>query len=325
MRERVPIFSKKKLQLDPFFFNCEKIVMNSLSADEASLIVAFLTLDALVHISRVNCAFHTCAIDRIKKHIRSLLRQFHAGPFGIRPQDIMNVTGIYAIRKLYGADALNFRKVVALGALCNLKTLSIHGFAEKVGMKDMFDSIASGSMASLQWLYLSNNKIKDAGMSALAGAIASGSLGSLQWLFLNSNQIGDAGMAEFSRAISSGSLASLVCLDLDDNRIGDAGMTDLSRAISSGSLAALEKLYLSMNKIGDAGMAVFAGAISSGSLKALTTLRLSSNNIGDAGMAELSRAIASGSLGKLSLASLFVGVDHPQLKAACQQRGITLR
>lgn len=300
--------------------------MNSLSADEASLIVAFLKLDALVHISRVNRAFHTCAIDRIKKHIRSLLRQFHAGPFGIRPQDIMNVTAIYAIRKLYGADAVNFREVVALGALCNLETLDIHGYAENVGMKDMFDSIASGYLKNLTRLELRSNEIGDAGMTELSRVIASGSLGSLQDLFLFRNNIGDDGMKAFAEALARGSLPNLKLLYLDRNQIGDEGMKAVASA--SVSLPKLESLWLQHNQIGNEGMKAFASGIASGSLGKLQKLILNDNEIGDAGMADFSRAIASNSLA--SLVDLVVddgplGVDHPQLTAACQQRGITLR
>ena len=62
-----------------------------------------------------------------------------------------------------------------------------------------------------------------------------------------------------------------------------------------------------------------------GSLRALTRLYLERNQIGDPGLIELSRSIASGPLP--SLQELVVddgpyGVDHPQLKAACQGRGI---
>ena len=74
-------------------------------------------------------------------------------------------------------------------------------------------------------------------------------------------------------------------------------------------------------------MIAFASAIASGSLRALVDLELDGNQIGDPGMIEFSRSIANGSLP--SLQELVVddghyGVDHPQLKAACQGRGITL-
>ena len=60
---------------------------------------------------------------------------------------------------------------------------------------------------------------------------------------------------------------------------------------------------------------------------AVQTLYLSNNKIGDAGVTALANACASGSLASLETLVMDdgpLGVDHPQLKAACEQRGISL-
>ena len=79
------------------------------------------------------------------------------------------------------------------------------------------------------------------------GKIASGSLGNLEFLWLNNNRIGDAGVQALAGAIASGSLANLKSLSLFNNQIGDAGVQALAGAIASGSLPSLQDLYLSGN------------------------------------------------------------------------------
>ena len=164
-------------------------------------------------------------------------------------------------------------------------------------------------------------------MGPLFAMIKSGSLPNLNQLWLGGNQIDDAGMSAFVGAIASGSIANLKVLQLSRNNIDNDGMSAFAGAIANGSLGNLTHLYLGANQIGDDGMSAFAGAIASGSLGNLKELNLLHNQIGDAGMIEFSDAIASGSL--LSLQTLYVddgsvGTEHPQLKAACEARGISL-
>ena len=91
-------------------------------------------------------------------------------------------------------------------------------------------------MCHTQELYLSRNKIGDAGLTALAKAVESGALASLETLSLNNNGIGDEGMSALAKAITpdkdgKGALAQLTRLDLAGNGIGDAGLTALAEAI----------------------------------------------------------------------------------------------
>ena len=115
-----------------------------------------------------------------------------------------------------------------------------------------------------------------------------------------------------------------VDLILSRRNIGSGGVTLLARwARASGSLDALTLLSLSKNNIGDAGMSALAGSIASGSLGSLTHLHLSSNSIRSAGMTALASALAGGSLPALRRLDVD-NKNHPQLVAACQQRGIRM-
>ena len=85
-------------------------------------------------------------------------------------------------------------------------------------------------------------------------------------------------------------------------------------------------LLLGANKIGDAGLTALAKAVESGALASLEKLILYSNAIGDEGMSALAKAITPDKDGRGALASLkelYVdNPEHPELKAACQARGI---
>jgi len=68
-------------------------------------------------------------------------------------------------------------------------------------------------------------------------------------------------------------------------------------------------------------MISLSDAIGKGSLRSLTSLRFDDNKISDPCMVALSAALSSGSLA--SLTGLVVNdKEHPQLKAACHQRGL---
>ena len=89
----------------------------------------------------------------------------------------------------------------------------------------------------------------------------------------------------------------------------------------------LQKLWLYDNQIGDAGVTALALACAGGAMAQLETLDLSRNQIGDAGVTALASACAGGAMASLQTLVMDngpLGVDHPKLKAACQERGITL-
>ena len=91
----------------------------------------------------------------------------------------------------------------------------------------------------LRWHF---KQLTHSDMLAFGYLASSGSMGSLQQLWLGGNVIGDAGMIAFADALKStiGSLRLLTVLSLVDNQIGDAGMIEFSRAIASGSMGQLE-------------------------------------------------------------------------------------
>ena len=92
----------------------------------------------------------------------------------------------------------------------------------------------------------------------------------VQTLWLSNNKISDAGLTALAKAVESGALPQLKELSLDSNKIGDAGLTALAKAVESGALPQLKKLHLYKNQIGDVGMQALAGAVSKGALDKLT-------------------------------------------------------
>ena len=265
--------------------------------------------------------------NAIKRHpkgvVRSAFESMSKAPWNLGGESLYTLTFLWGMnREINAKDMQNLSIVIASGSLGALTHLYLGN--NKFGVEGMKDfAAASRSLGRLAVLGLSGNHIGDTGMSALKIAISSGSLASLTTLGLANNQIGNEGMTAFAAA--SGSLGRLKVLDLQDNKIGNDGMTAFSRAIASGSLGALEFLALGNNQIGVEGMKDFAAA--SRSLGRLKVLGLDRNQIGDAGLSALASTISSGSLP--SLKRLWVddgplGTEHPQLKAACEARGIKL-
>lgn len=144
-------------------------------------------------------------------------------------------------------------------------------------------------------------------------------------LYLNHNNIGDAGLQSFAYAIGRRAPLSLKELVLNQNKIGDAGMQSFAAAAGNGALPALKELHLSGNRIGDGGLSAFVGVVSKGAIPQLTSLALPFNDVGHAGMRALAAACGSGALP--ALLKIFVDeelVEHPQLVAVCEPRGIEI-
>ncbi len=189
-------------------------------------------------------------------------------------------------------------EVITSGSLRSLEKLFLGGNQiGDDGVKSLSTAIASGSLAKLTYLNLSSNQISDPGITSLSDAIASGSLGNLEILSLYGNQIGYPGMSALAGVMES--LQNLKELHLGHNKIGDAETTLLSTAIANGYLENLKELWLEDNNIGDSGMSAVAVAIASGYLANLEWLWLSYNQIGDSGMSAVAGAIARGYLEKL--------------------------
>ena len=109
---------------------------DSLTADEARIIVAFLKLDALVHASRVNMLFRDAALDHIRNHILPVLRAVRDGSFRVQPEDARDLR-----EKLGVAD-----------------------------LKALVDGITSGSLASLNTRFVCSPHTDNAGLEATCDA-----------------------------------------------------------------------------------------------------------------------------------------------------------
>ena len=293
----------------------------SLPLDLLLLVLSFCSGDDVNIMPPLSVVNH--AIYQSSHTNRKRISALKNPPFNIaRPSLAKNL-------KLYSDSMMVFVHACESGVfLPTLRDLDIspnRGFIGDAKMTELFRAIATGSMGALEVLSLDGNDISDPCMIAFSNAIRNGSMGSLQELWLGGNAIGDAGMIAFADALKSpiGSKVNLKEIDLCSNNISDAGMISLSDAIGKGSLRSLTSLRFDDNKISDPGVIAFAEALKSpmGSMGKLDYLQLDGNKIGDEGMVAFSAAISSGSLA--SLTSLVVNdKEHPQLKAACHQRGI---
>lgn len=165
--------------------------------------------------------------------------------------------------------------------------------------------------------------------------IACGALPQLTTIILFDKNIGDEHINVLSEGLVMGGLPSLKTLNLGKNNIKDSGAIALANVINpvtrggKGAMANLKELYLSYNEIGDIGIPTLVQAMTptpggGGALPQLTRLDLYSNNIGPPGIASLADAIASGALPSLKALTVSIYVKTPQLRAACNQRGIRL-
>lgn len=149
------------------------------------------------------------------------------------------------------------------------------------------------AFARLARLDLDHNRISDDGVSHLATALALGALKGLEKLFLTGNKIGDAGCIAIAEACAKEptALAQLRDLQIYQNQIGDAGIIALAGVCTAtAALAKLEVLFLDDNQISDGGCSAIADVCSRGGLPELTHLTLGGNQIGDAGGLALATA-----------------------------------
>ena len=134
----------------------------------------------------------------------------------------------------------------------------------------------------------------------------------LQELWLTNNKIGDAGVTALAQACASGALARCSSIIL-------AGNPDTSEEAKKSVQLALKSRWLD-------------GDFLAKNLSDVKQLDCSGLGWGDTEMTKLVAALehchtigAMASLQTLVMDDGPLGVDHPKLKAACQERGITLR
>ena len=114
--------------------------------------------------------------------------------------------------------------------------------------------MSPSSSGRLKRLYLSGNKIGNAGASALAGALSSINLRTLEELHLDNNEIGDPGASALFQRMSPNEngeviLTELKTLSLSNNALNDASVTALAGAIAGGALRGCKKVILDGNPV----------------------------------------------------------------------------
>lgn len=147
---------------------------------------------------------------------------------------------------------------------------------------------------NLKQIYLTNNKIGDAGCAAVAAGAAA--LPSFELLYIATNQIADAGLAAIAQQLPKSKMYQLV---LSENKIGDEGICALARAVEADAtaFADMKWLFLDQNHVGDKGVAALAKAMVTG-LKAVERLALQDNKLTNAALFSLAKAIEAGALAK---------------------------
>ena len=136
-------------------------------------------------------------------------------------------------------------------------------------------------------LFLSSNKITDAGVASLSQALQTAAC-QVTTLNLNESQITDAGVASLSQALQTAA-CQVTTLDLSENQITDAGVASLCQALQTAACQ-VTTLDLSKNQITDAGVASLRLALQTAACQ-VTRLDLNESQITDAGVASLSQAL----------------------------------
>lgn len=113
-----------------------------------------------------------------------------------------------------------------------------------VGAITIADALRNNT--TLQYLYLSDNKITDQGAQALS-AVLSDSNVILKDLFLGNNNITDEGVACLANMLKTNK--TLKQLNLSSNKVSDRGVQYLDDALNNQQNNSLEKLYLNSNKL----------------------------------------------------------------------------
>jgi len=176
--------------------------------------------------------------------------------------------------------------------------------------------------ANLKHIYLSNNKIGDAGLTAIAEA--AGTLPNFELLYVAKNKFGDAGVKAIVHHLAKSKLWQLV---LTDNKVGDESLAVLADAVKTDSSAfgSLKWLFLDGTEIGDKGVTALAEALTVG-LKAVTRLALQDTKLTNRGLKSLAEAISKGALPKCEYLYVqnndFDAAGKQMLKAATKPRGI---
>uniref|UniRef100_A0A7S4C162 Uncharacterized protein n=1 Tax=Chrysotila carterae TaxID=13221 RepID=A0A7S4C162_CHRCT len=163
------------------------------------------------------------------------------------------------------------------------------------------------SLPMVRTLWLSNNRIDDAGVSAFAAALAKAHTLQLEQLHLSWNQIGDAGMCSLVDSLVKSPIRNLSYLNLARNEIGDAGLGAFAAAWRCEQLRNLAVLQLADNLISDAGMVALGKRLMATPLTSLRKVDVSWNRIGSHGVRALADLVKAASPDLLSFMLCFQG------------------
>lgn len=145
---------------------------------------------------------------------------------------------------------------------------------------------------NMKSIYMSNNRITDAGCAAMAQGAAS--LPNIELFYVARNEISDAGVSSVAQHLAKTKLWQLV---LSENKFGDAGVAALAEAVQrdATAFAHLKWLFLDHSEISDKGVAQLATALTKG-MKAVTRLALQNCKLTNRGLKSLADAISAGAL-----------------------------
>jgi len=146
----------------------------------------------------------------------------------------------------------------AIGLAAGLKELesmeTIHLADNQIGDEGMAALADAIKHLGCCTLVFTRNTFGDAGAAALAKVLADpDNFENLEWLYLNECNISDAGAEAIAEAMLTG-CKEIVRLGLQDNKIGDKGAAALAAAINKGAIAQTgEFFYFQGNPLSEAG------------------------------------------------------------------------
>ena len=153
----------------------------------------------------------------------------------------------------------------AIGLAAGLKEMvemdTIHLADNQIGDAGMAALADSIKHLGCTTIVLTRNSFGDEGAAAFARALAEPeNFKNLEWLFLNECQIGDAGASAIAAALLTG-CKELVRFNIADNKIGDAGASAIADAFNKGAIAQTgEFFYFQGNPVTDEGKNAIAKA-----------------------------------------------------------------
>uniref|UniRef100_A0A0G4H9N7 Uncharacterized protein n=1 Tax=Chromera velia CCMP2878 TaxID=1169474 RepID=A0A0G4H9N7_9ALVE len=160
-------------------------------------------------------------------------------------------------------------------ASVSLKTLNL----SKCDMSDSAGGTLLHSLPpSLEYLDVSENRLRSLSMEAVRSAFSQGTLSKLLGLDVSNNPLGPSGVATLARGLSASERAlPLQSLKLSKTAAKAEGVKALSAPLKEGKAPSLQVLDLGGNDMRAEGVGGLAGAVGAGTLSSLRVLILRAN------------------------------------------------